>query len=93
MLLLKEENMSDFEFEDFFEVVDEYEGMDKLEIKNEEIATGPHIRRIQGLNLPACVPRDLSQMRPIVTSVNASTNLAIIITIPTLKAETPITSV
>ena len=37
MLLLKEENMSDFEFEDFFEVVDEYEGMDKLEIKNEEI--------------------------------------------------------
>ena len=63
------------------------------DIKNEEIATGPLILRIQGLNFPTGVILLLSQILPIATSVKASTNRAIIITIPTTAAETPITSV
>ena len=34
------------------------------------MATGPHIRSSQGLNLPWAVARERSQMRPIVTSVS-----------------------
>lgn len=57
------------------------------------MATGPHIRSSQGLNLPWAVVRERSQMRPIVTSVKASTMRAMVITRPTTPAETPMTSV
>jgi len=60
---------------------------------NDVIATGTHILRIHGLNFPSFPVGLLSQIRPIVTSVNASTKRAIIIIPPTIAAGTPITSV
>ena len=51
------------------------------------------MRRSQGLNLPAGVGRLRSQMRPMVTSVKASTTRATVMTRPTTPAETPMTSV
>ena len=58
-----------------------------------EIATGPAIRRIHGLNFPSFVGLERSTICPIVTSVKASTNLAAIINTPTTPALIPITSV
>ena len=53
-----------------------------------------HILRSHGLNLPTPGTVGLaSQMRPIVTSVKASTNRAIIMMAPTAPADMPITSV
>ena len=57
------------------------------------MATGPHMRRIHGLNLPTGVILLASQMRPIVTSVNASTTRATIMTTPTIQPSTPMMSV
>ena len=57
------------------------------------MATGPHIRLIHGRNLPSFVGLERSTICPIVTSVNASTKRAAIISIPTTPADNPITSV
>ena len=57
------------------------------------MATGPHIRLIQGRNLPSLVGLEWSTIWPMPTSVNASTKRAIIITMPTIAALTPMTSV
>ena len=62
-------------------------------MRKDEMATGPHIRLIHGLNFPSFVGRDRSTICPIVTSVTASTNRAAIIRSPTTAAGTPITSV
>ena len=63
-------------------------------IRKEAAATGTHIRLIHGRNLPTPgTGRLRSQMRPMVTSVNASTKRAAIMMVPTTPADTPITSV
>ena len=62
-------------------------------IRKDTMATGPHILSIQGLYLPFFPGFDLSQILPMVTSVKASTNLAIIMIMPTMAAFTPIMSV
>ena len=56
-------------------------------------ATGPHMRLSHGANFPFAVGLLLSTICPMVISVTASTNLAPIIIIPTIAAETPIISV
>ena len=63
-------------------------------IKNEESATGTHMRLIHGLNRPTPgTTRLLSHRRPIVTSVTASVSRASIMIVPTAPAEMPTTSV
>ena len=59
----------------------------------EATATGPHMRRSHGANLPLAVGLLRSTIWPIVTSVKASTMRQTIIMVPTRAAEMPMTSV
>ncbi len=60
-------------------------------IKKDAMATGPHIRRIQGRNFPLFPVFALSAMRPIPISVKASMNLATRNMVPIIPVLMPIT--
>ena len=63
-------------------------------MRKDAAATGTHMRRIQGRNLPTPGTMRLrSQMRPMVTSVKLSARRASIMMVPTAPADTPMTSV
>lgn len=62
-------------------------------IKKLDSATGPHILRIQHRNFPSRAGGAASTMRPIVTSVNASTNRATRNSVPTIPPLIPSTLV
>ena len=57
------------------------------------MATGPHIRLIQGRNRPSLVGLARSTIWPMATSVKASTKRATIISRPTIAEGTPMMSV
>ena len=57
------------------------------------MATGPHIRLIQGRKRPSLVGLAWSTIWPIATSVKASTKRATIISRPTIAEGTPMMSV
>ena len=57
------------------------------------MATGPHIRLIQGRNRPSLVGLARSTIWPMATSVKASIKRATIISRPTIAEGTPMMSV